>query len=84
MKKLNSEFPHSKIYIFDKFVETRKIKNLDCIKINKIDDCFKKNVCIIHGNNKYIKSIDINKKLNNNAKVFVFDFWDNFSNIIIH
>ena len=81
IEKIKSEFPHSKIYIFDKFVETRKIKNLDCIKINKIDDCFKKNVCIIHGNNNYIKSIDINKKLNNNAKVFVFDFWDNFSNI---
>ncbi len=82
IEKIKSEFPRSKIYIFDKFVEARKIKNLDCIKINEIDDCFKKNVCIIHGNNNYIKSIDINKKLNNNTKVFVFDFWDNFSNII--
>ena len=82
IEKIKSEFPNSKIYIFDKFVEIKKIKNLDCIKINTIDNCFKKNVCIIHGNNQYIKSIDINKKLNNNKKVYVFDFWDNFSKII--
>ena len=77
--KIKLKYPLSKIYVYDKFVELHKIKNLGCIKLNKINDCFDKEICIIHGNNSYIKAININQKIRKSKNnVIVFDLWNNY------
>ena len=85
IKELIYSFPKVKIYIYDKFITNIKIKELGCIPIRNIYNCFKnKDACIIHGNNKYIKNININyyiRLLKPNA--YVYDIWNNFGEKLI-
>ena len=65
---LRKKFPKIKIYVYDKFVDNIEIKKLNCIPLKKVEECFIKfELCIIHGNNNYIKKLNI-KKISNKMK----------------
>jgi len=82
IKLISNKFPNLKIYIFDKFVEDDVIKSLGCTPIKNIEKGFLNfKIIVIHGNNEYIKKINIKKltkKMPLNSSIF--DIWDSFSN----
>ena len=81
IKRVKKKFPKIKIYIYDKFVDKNEIKKLNCLAIKKVEDCFIKfDLCIVHGNNNYIKNLNINKISNKMKKnSVIYDIWNNFN-----
>ncbi len=81
INRVKKKFPKIKIYIYDKFVDNNEIKKLNCLPLKKVEDCFIKfNFCIVHGNNNYIKNLNINKISNKMKKnSVIYDIWNNFN-----
>ncbi len=81
INRIKKKFPKIKIYIYDKFVDNNEIKKLNCLALKKVEDCFIKfDFCIIHGNNNYIKNLNINKISNKMKKnSVIYDIWNNFN-----
>ena len=81
INRVKKKFPKIKIYIYDKFVDNNEIKRLNCLALKKVEDCFIKfDLCIIHGNNNYIKNLNINKISNKMKKnSVIYDIWNNFN-----
>ena len=81
INRVKKKFPKIKIYIYDKFVDNNEIKRLNCLALKKAEDCFIKfDLCIVHGNNNYIKNLNI-KKISNKMKKssVIYDIWNNFN-----
>ena len=76
ISRINKKFPKIKIYVYDKFVDNSDIRKLNCIPLKNIEDCFSKfELCIIHGNNKYIKNINlkkISKKMKKKSVILIY------------
>ena len=81
INRVKKKFPKIKIYIYDKFVDNNEIKRLNCLALKKAEDCFIKfDLCIVHGNNNYIKNLNINKISNKMKKnSVIYDIWNNFN-----
>ncbi len=81
INRVKKKFPKIKIYVYDKFVDNNEIKKLNCLPLKRVDDCFIKfDLCIVHGNNKYIKNLNINKISNKMKKnSVIYDIWNNFN-----
>lgn len=80
IKKIKKKFRNIEIFVYDKFVSNDDIKNLLCHPVNNLEKEMKNfKIIIIHGNNNYIKKLNM-IKLSSKMKVNteIFDIWNNY------